>query len=192
MALLWAEGFESYGTSGSPAPSGVFGRRYPSYNTQSSTSYFSITTGRCGGYALAFGYDTTCYFVTPKLPTTSDTLIIGFAVKFPTYASRDNFLNLYDDDTWGINLRQNYNELSIYRGSTLLGTTSGADIHADCWYFIELKIKCNSSSGTYEIRVGGATVGTGSSLNTKTGTHDYYNRVGLAAVYTTSSLFDDW
>ncbi len=191
MALLWADGFDNYGTSGLPSPAGVMARKYPTYAVQGS-SYFNIQPGRWGGYSLAFGYDTTMYFITPKLPTTNDTLIIGFAVKFPTIANRDNFLNLYDDTTWGINLRQSLTELSIYRGSTLLGTTSGADIHAGNWHYIELKVKCHASAGTYEIKLGGVTIGSGTGLNTKTGTHDYYNRVGFAAISTTNSLYDDW
>ena len=66
-------------------------------------------------------------------------------------------------------------------GGTVLGKTTGMALSPGHWFHIELKVKC-ATSGTYELRVGGVTVVSGSG-NTKLGTHDYHDGFRLRGGY---------
>jgi hypothetical protein len=189
--LLWLDGFEDYGTSGNFLPTGVLGRKYGVGIPQA--GYSGISTGRFGtGYCMYWAYDGSTYIQTPAL-TTNDTLIIGVAVKFPRMYDEGAFMVLYDGATAGVNFRfRATGEIAVYRDSTLLGTTSGASMRPGIWYFVEFKIKCNDSTGTYEVRIGGVTVGSGTGLDTKSGSNAYHDRVRITATSLNYSYYDDF
>ncbi len=191
MALLWLDGFDNYGTSGNVSPTGVLARKYASANPQG--GYCGVSTGRLGGYSLYWGYDATVYFQTAAI-TTNDTLIIGFAFKPGRLTNEgEAFLKLYDGTTLGVNFRVTFDgEIVIYRGSTLLGTTSGANLFKLKWSYLEFKVKCNGSTGTYEVRAGGINVGSGTGLNTKAGTNNYHDRVRISGCSLDYHYYDDY
>ena len=191
MALLWIEGFEGFGSStgNAPAPSGIIGRKYPDY---SGASDFDIQTGRLGGYSLELS-SSGAYIQSPVL-TTDDTLIIGFAVRFRAF-SGTSFVSMYDGTTQGINMRTIAGgELSVYRATTVLGTTVGLGLSIDTWYYIQLKVVCGDSpNGSYELRVSGVNVLSASGIDTKAGTHTYHDRFRLSNAVSTPPypIFDD-
>jgi len=174
MALLWLEGFDSIGTSlgSNPAPTGILSRRYP---TVIYPDYSVLRAGRISGYSLecTAGWPD---FRTPHL-TTNVTLIVGFAYQ----CNGDHngvIFGLYDGATLGVNLHREYGgDLGIYRGSTLLAATSGLGLLTSTWYWIEMKVLCNGTTGTYEVRVGGVTKLSGTGANTKAGSNNYHNVV---------------
>jgi hypothetical protein len=187
--LLWADGFENYGTSGTPTPSGVMSRKY----TTNLDGTYGISTGRFGGYCFYMTWDSGVYIQTPAL-TTDATIVVGLAIKFPEYYNYNyQFLSLLDGATWGVNFWITpVGEIEIYRGGTLLGTTNGANIRQTKWYYIEIKVKCDDSTGTYEVRVGGVTVGSGSGLDTKAGSNAYHDRVRIVCGARNHTYYDDF
>ena len=187
MALLMVEGFESFGTTTgvAPQPTGALARLYTVVNEH----MMDIETGRLAGYSLEI-YST--YYFCTKVLTTNDTLIVGMAVKFPSLLSTLYFFYLYDGTTGGMNLRLNTDgSISVRRGETVLGTSDPV-IVVDTWYYLELKVKCNDTTGTYELRLNENNILSASGVNTKAGTHDYYDtarfRGGASSRF---SFYDD-
>lgn len=188
MALLWIEGFEGFGDSAgvAPQPTGIMSRKYPNINRE---SFFDIESGRNGWCLEIVG--SVDYFQTPFL-TTNATLVCGVAfratslpVTFPS-----NILAFYEGVNYGVNIRVNTSgTISAYRGNTLLGTSSNS-IGNGVWYFVELKVLTNNSTGTIEVRVNGSVWLNLTSQDTQPGSNAYHNAV-RAGIVNTASRFDD-
>jgi len=171
MALLWIDGFDSYGTTtgAAPSPTGVLARQYTVNNEAS----IDIEDGRLGsGYSLEI--DSTAWIATPAL-TTNDTIIVGLAFKIADSDDAD-IIQLYDGGTLGVNLVYDNGIFSIYRGSTLLESIP-SHIKLNAWYWLELKVKSNDTTGTYEIRLGETNILSGSGIDTKISTNAYHDIV---------------
>ncbi len=173
MALLWVDGFESYGTSNgsAPSPTGIIARQY----TVAYESSMDIEEGRLGsGHSLEIGISSD-YIKTPAL-TTNDTLIVGFAFKLMDDGL--DLMYLYDGGTEGVGLTFSNGYLSVNRGSTLLEI---ADFHfsVNNWYWLEFKVKCNDTTGTYELKVGETVIASDTGVDTQAGSNAYHNRVQL-------------
>jgi len=77
-----------------------------------------------------------------------------------------------------VNLHHEYGgDLGVYRGATQLGVTSGLGLVLNTWYWIEFKVLCNGTTGTYEVRVGGVNKLSGTGANTKAGSNNFHNVV---------------
>jgi hypothetical protein len=192
MALLWIEGFEGFGTSvgDAPSPAGIVGRKY-AVNAESS---MDVETGRLSGYCLEFNSIAACSIVGPTLPTTDATLIVGFAVKFATTSNVCYLMNMYDGaGATGINLRlqPSTGELYIYRSSTQLDVTSGLGLLVGHWYYIELKVVCNNTTGSYEVRVDGINVLSDTGVDTQVGAVAYHNKFGMISTTGLNPQYDD-
>jgi len=193
MALLWIDGFENYGTvtGSAPSPAGIVGRSYPTVGGEST---FRVRAGRLAGYALDL-FTSSSYIGIVSL-TTVDTVVAGFAVKFSAFYSDATFFALYDGTTLGVNLHlQNSGEIAVKRGTTLLATSSGANIALNTWYYIELKVKCHATAGTYELRVGGVDVCSDidGDANTKAGSNAYHNGFRFIGIGITAyAMVDDF
>jgi hypothetical protein len=188
MALLWIEGFEDIGTSlgSNPAPTGVLSRKYP---TVIYPDYTVLRAGRVAGYSLecTAGWPD---IRTPQL-TTNATMVVGLGYWFDAdYSGR--LFGLYDGTTLGMNVHKEYGgELGVYRGSTQLAVTSGLGLVTSTWYWIEFKTLCNSSAGTYELRVGGVSKLSASSQNTKAGSNNYHNVFQMLGAANGKCRYDD-
>jgi len=184
MALLWLDGFDAYGTSGSASPTGVVARKYASV---AGSITLTVGAGRLGGYSLGTNYG---QIKTPAL-TTDPTLIVGIAFK-PSIAT-GILLALYDGSQQGVNVRLRGDYLlQVYRDTTLLGTSS-TPVPLSRWCYIELKVLCSSSTGSFELRVNGVNVLSQSGINTKAGTHNYHDVVAVGLpVSSTAYYYDDF
>lgn len=198
MALLWIEGFEGFddGVTAEIQDELLF-----KYTYVSTTAY--IYAGRTGGYSCK-GYSNGVIVLTPPL-TTSDTLIVGCAINPIDAYATTSFLSFYDGNTLAIKFDYSTTsgEISVYRGATLLGTTSGAGISVGNWTYVEVKVKCHDSTGTVEIRTGSIERLNLTAQDTQIGTHAYYDRVAinpsshgyiddLYVCDTTGSVNNDW
>jgi len=166
--LLWIDGFDSYGTSGTPSPAGIMARKYAVVG-----SNLTVVSGRLSGYALNFlnGVFTS---TSPGTVTTDGTMVVGLAIKFNTVLYNGRFLSFYDGATEGMNLRiQTDGELAAYLGNTFKQATLGLGIVSGSWYYIEFKVLC-AASGTYEVCVNGVSILSGSG-DTRGGSHSYNN-----------------
>lgn len=189
MALLWVDGFESYGTSNGsvPSPTGIVSRKYLTYYE----SQMDIEEGRLGsGHCLQLATGN-CWIETPVL-TTNDTLIMGLA--FKTAGTGLNFdfeIDFYDGTSKGASVHIEDGIIEVYGSAALLGT-GYFDQQRNSWYWLEVKIKCNSTTGTYEVKIGETTIVSGSGVNTKAGSNDYHNKIRIdddAAIVSIDDLY---
>lgn len=190
MALLWLDGFEGYGETvdGNPAPSGILSRKY---GTIVGDTTMLTKAGRHGGMCIYYGGSNNTIY-TPSL-TTHDTLIAGCG--WYNFSTSDCWiLTFLDGATIGMTLRKKSgaSELQLYRGGTLVDTTVGLNLHQANWYYVEMKIKCNTSTGTYEVRVGGKTVLSATGVNTKAASNDYHDVAGFRPVAARAPRYDDF
>ena len=189
MALLWIEGFEGFGDSAgvAPQPTGIMGRKYPNISGE---NLFDMETGR-NGWCLE-NADSAAYFQTPFL-TTNATLVCGLAFNLITALPTtfpSNIIAFFEGSNSGINIRVNTSgTIAAYRGTTLLGTSTNS-LGASQWYYIELKVLTNNTTGTVEVKVNGSTWLSLTSQDTQPGTNAYHNAVRIGTVNATSR-FDD-
>jgi hypothetical protein len=179
MALLWVEGFEGYGNNGDQ-PKWYLQRRYADVYLGDNRMY--IEAGRFSGYSLRTHQDTYGYFSTPSL-TVNDTIIVGFALKFTrSLTGIYDFLILKNGATESVFLSYVNHELRIVYSSGFETTSTGNTLlQADTWYYIELKVKCNITTGEYTVKVDGNIELQDVNVNTKNGTNDYHDAVRFQA-----------
>lgn len=180
MALLWIEGYEGYGTATGTNVNSYMCRRYP---TRDLSSSWYIYSGRYGGYC---GQGNGNYYAGTPVLTTCDTIVYGCAFKYIVYDVNNTqyFVAFMDGTTMGVNCKYNAysGEIDVYRGTTLLGSTVGANIHRS-WVYIEVKVKCHDSAGTVEVKVNGVTRLALTDQDTKAGTHTYHDIVRIYLSY---------
>ncbi len=174
MALLWIEGFDEFGST-TVAGATVLARKY----TVSNGTTGNLVTGRFGtGYALQLASGTWGNTL-KKLSlagTTDATFTVGIACKWSQFETEAAFLTLVDGTTEAIALCMTQDGRLKLKANTSLGTTyatSNFSCNTNAWYYFELQIVCSSSTNyTYDLRLGGTTVFSGSDTH-KLGTHAY-------------------
>ncbi len=190
MALLWIEGFEGFGTTTgvAPSPTGVVGRKY----TIQDESVMQIEAGRTAGRCIEIrNLDD---WIRSSNLTTNATMVIGFAFKLSSLPgdSRGNILLLYDNETLGVYVRvkNTTGQMEIWADSTLLETSTQVIIPG-VWYYLEMKILCHATAGTYEVRINGTAWMSGTGADTKTGSNDYHTAFRIDCPYNSTIYFDD-
>lgn len=201
MALLWVDGFDSYGDAfnTAPQPTNIIAARYAFVANESqidiesaapiSGNYLSITPS---------SYQTGIYTANN---TTNATIIMGARV------------SIYDSAAF--NTDQDWPLFAILDGSTvcvrviisngfLWAANGGGDKFAfvrthlpnTAWYYYELKAYCHSTNGTIEVRVNGVPVINMTSVNTNTGGSGYFTRGSIGDNTTVrafqNSFIDDY
>ena len=168
MALRWVEGFENdFGDTD-------FDRKYDSYVVPASS--WSSGDGRKDPNGQSAGSSAAdAALLTPTLVAVADdTWIVGFGFKMPSSASVTEHaagvtfvLNGSGDQIeFRINSVDSRSaQFRVYRGATLLGSTSGF-FHGQ-WYYFEIRVVIDDASGSYEVRKDGTSIGSGSTLDTK-------------------------
>jgi hypothetical protein len=192
--LLWIEGFETFGTAAAQWAQ-VATKYYTDPTYYSGGSYYKLRDGRWGGYSLEL-WDNNIYITTLPLPTTDPTMVVGFNF-YNTVIVDGNYngpsVAFWDDTAMRLAVILTITgELSVYRGSTLLGTTTGAGISAAQWHHIEIKVYCHATAGTVTIRVDEVEKLALTSQNTRNSGDARFNRVRFRGITnTTNSRFDD-
>lgn len=190
MALRWLDGFDNYGTTvgNAPAPAGVITCKYGQTSYEDQRMW--IASGRFGQYGLQLYSDEAGYLITPPL-TSNDTLIIGCGFKVSKEGGGYP-IRLYDGATQGVSVKLVGSELAITPGTgTPYATTVNLGLLPLTWYYLELKVKCADVGGTYELRVSGQTVLSGSG-DTKVGSNAYHDRVCFYSANGAIPYFDDF
>lgn len=173
MALLWMDGFEYTSTT----------EMY-----SAGWSYISISApgsgqGRFSTYGLMTYQDADAGCRLTIADKTS--LVVGMAVYDLNTVKGTNqrIFGLYDYNGYAhvfVNRNNSTNLLELYRGGTLLGTSTFAFLPTT-WTYMELKATIHSSTGSAELRVNGATVLSLSNINTNAGGTGIINQVVLGA-----------
>lgn len=80
----------------------------------------------------------------------------------------------------------------VRNNTTVLGTSSAGVIAVDTWYYVEFKASISDSVGTYEVRVNGVSVLSGSSADTRTsGANGRIEGIQISGVTSKQYRFDD-
>jgi hypothetical protein len=187
--LLWIEGYEGFGTTigAAPSPANVVARKYSSVVSESG---MHIHAGRLSGYSIEL--NSTGALIRSLALTTNSTMIAGVAVNFGFALALCRFLSFYDGVTLGMNVQLTAaGELAVYRGATLLGTTSGLGLVLGLWYYVEFKVVCDDTTGSYELRVGEVNVLSASGIDTKIGSNAYHTAFQVERSAAVTVLLDD-
>lgn len=148
MALLDTESFDHYGTS----VSNMTGNW--SSNVQGA---LSTSNPRTGTHAYRSNNSFTGT-ITSKTYTTSGGAVIGFAY-YPTQLSSLALCQVLEGSTVHFRLVSDASgNLIVQRNTTTLATSTSPVLSADSYYYIEVKVTIDDSSGTTEVHVDGVAV----------------------------------
>lgn len=173
MALLWVDGFEGYGDSDVQEVSTTLARR--GYSVNSSRLYLH-EDGRFNGFSLNPGGDNSAWFRTPAL-TTDDTFIVCFALKFESTIGTSTFCRMFSVDQVGMQIAVNSDgTFDMYRGGTFMKRSTANPCKAGLWCWVEFKVVCDNSSGSYELRVNGDNILSDSGIDTQVN-QSYHDQV---------------
>ena len=146
MALLWMDGFEA----GELSPYTVSGASV-------ATSQY-----RTGARSIAFGSN---QWFQRALGASPQTVIVGAGMSIPAYGT---YCDLYDGSTVQLRITLASGAITVHRGpgTTLLGTHPVSWL-LNVWQYLEVMATIDPTNGSYELRVNGATIGSGTGLNTR-------------------------
>jgi hypothetical protein len=176
MALLFVDGFDTFGTSNGAAPVGLL-QKWSSLAGANHSSDTVITGRFNDGMALRPGSNATTFNHTnvPDFAATV-TLVAGLAFRIPSLPTSGQFRELFGTGSGGsagttveVGIAVNDSGgLRVWRGSTgtSLGESSTGLIEANKWYYLELKVASNNSTGSFEARLDGVNVVSASGIDT--------------------------
>lgn len=156
MALLWIEGFESFGTTNGNNPVGLQAK----YDNCNADSNFTIQAGRVAGKSMRFPSTGSGLMGKTVSPSGASTLIVGFGFFQDAFTASNIVFRFWDGaSVQGALEMRTDGTFKYYRGngSTLLGTTSGS-ISASTWTYVEIKVTFHGSTGTVDIWFDGSNV----------------------------------
>lgn len=180
MALLFMDGFDKYGTTNgaTTSPAGILRTRY-----QQRQDRVYTYTGRHSGYAIVSYWNNESWLQT-TVPTTDDTLIIGFSMYCPDPHNAGEIFqlrsenNYHNEEQGGFSIRVNADRsLTVYRETTSLASSAAGVIPLDDWCYFEMKVVCDNTTGSYEVRIDGADVLSNTGVDTQSDTDNFYNVV---------------
>jgi len=150
MALLYIDGFESYGTVNATQTDLA-----SKYSLVSGTG-ISVVPGRNGN---GLSFDSSVARALRQIDTTNDTIIAGFAFYTNNLGSSTTYPFYFKNATSfgvGITVCTSDGSIGAIRNSTALGSSANTGvITVNTWHHIIIKTKCNNSTGTVEIWVDG-------------------------------------
>ena len=180
MALMWMEGFETFGTTtgaaGSAAVAAGMARKYGDLGGVSSHAHNltdpELAPGRNGGYSLrgksVLGTQVFSRSVGTGNTPTNDTWIVGMAAKFPSFPDDVKILRIGRDyGNFSLQLSSTGQIAAVAGYSTVLAETPAPVLSTDTWHYVEVKVVIHSTAGSYEIRVDGVTVLSDTGVNTR-------------------------
>jgi len=184
MALLFIEGFEQYDDDAE--------QRRGGWNFDNDAYVTQSTAGRDGvGRAMQMVF--TNGFASHAVPPTTASFVVGFAYRLVNAGPQlVDIFNTFGVGVEKITLRTNASgEISIDRGSTQLGISSGLGLAMSTWYYIEVDVTLHDSTGTYDVYVDGQNVITGTSADTLNGTDAFIDTIRFFGHSFTDALVDD-
>ena len=186
MALLFIEGAEHEGDGVSMAAK---------WESSDATGYNLPTTARkrTGTYSLQIGSGRLC---SKALPVSGATAIVGFAFYQTNATQTAELLDICEGNPFSGGIihfvlgMASGNFLQAKVGSTVL-QTAGTPLAANSWYYIEVKVTIHDTTGSYDVRVDGASVLSGTNVDTRNGGTGVWNRIQLATNSFASDRFYD-
>lgn len=204
MTLRWIEGFE-WLASGEVVGTDLTYRYAAAGLSGSSDNSFEMLSAsdRNGGVALWSKTLTNYYLETPAF-TAHATWVVGFAFKTSSFEdtspTSETILEIVDGSTvharirLGASTTSSSGYLEVVRGDgTSFGTSSALAI--DTWYYVELKVTINDSTGSIVFRIDETEVFNLTSQDTRNGGNATADRVRLYLGWANTSAhlkLDDW
>lgn len=141
MSLLFFDGFENYNDTAEMAKKWTYAI---SMNFDASSR---------NGQGVLYQANDHAYTTFPD----TQTIVYGHAYKTSSVATTYPISALWDNFTTRqvVVGQMTGGGLGFYRGTTLLEQTGSGLISAGTWYYIELKVTVDNSSGSYEVRLNG-------------------------------------
>jgi hypothetical protein len=169
MGMFW-DGFDIYNTTGDDQLWDFVGsgQGYATGRFGVGSCFTQNSNGNPGG---------TMVLATRGLATTTTTFIHGFALSvISSPSATTTIFGYFDNATTQVELRINSSrQLIISRNGTTLGTTTAA-LTLNTYYYIEVKIKIDDTTGTYEIMIDGTSALSGTGADTKNTANAYIDR----------------
>lgn len=195
MALLWVEGFDQYGSSGTVNVTVQSAK----YNTDSGSRDLTAATGRTGN-CVRIDFGNLNAMLTPPL-TTNLTLITGFAYYVESVSeAASRFFTIRQDTVDGstvgydcIDLLSINQTIMLSMFGTGVNTSANVITSVNTWYYIEVKVYCHDTNGTVEVRVDGTPIITYSGDTRQASFWDYNSMVGFRGAAAAANIrIDDW
>lgn len=195
MALIFVDGFESYGASGTNGltlQNGFLRRGYAIANVYSGVTYYHAISDvtRLGGLSLKGQTVYTDKYIHRFFARSSPTMIVGCAYKFLAgHANNSTYplpiislMGTVNNPNITLNYRAGYGfQIRHDVSGTLLGTIQ-YPLQEDVWYYIEMKSLCaTGTSGNVYVRVNGVDIGNIASINTGRFSSNGHTGFGLYA-----------
>jgi len=186
MAIIFIDGFDHYAL-------GDMAKKWDDASSWVST-YFDIQSTvrrRAAGQALA-AKTSTCFLA--KNGTFANNIVyVGFAY-YPGDLDGAQWVQFYNADGYQVTVKHATDgSIKVLRGGgagTLLESSATGIFSAQIWYWVEIKVTIDNSSGTYEVRVNGTDVVSGSSVDTQSQTSAGVTQVRISGT-ATDSYYDD-
>lgn len=191
MALLWIDGFDKYGPSGSTIdPGDIVDWKYKGHFDER----INVEAGRYSGNCIVLD-DLSTYLETPDIGNSgSDTIIVGFAFKMRDLDNTCWLVDLrhpgadgetvgYGQLTFKIGGGGNGSNIYVNLGNTTLNSTANGPspnfLTVNTWYYFEAKVKCHSSNGTINCYINGVELltYTGNTQHRSGNLYNTYSRV---------------
>lgn len=180
MTMLVIEGFEGFGTTGNAT---TLPTKLPS-----STATLPIRAGEHGGFALECSATADNIFIV--IPNTEE-IVLGFNFKIDSVKfERIIFLREGGTNNLGIVLQAD-GALRVERTATTLSTSATGVITDDTWHYIEFKGKINNTTGSYDLKVDGVSVTSGSGVDTQNSTNAWTDEIFFRGIALRDLLYDD-
>lgn len=204
MALLYIDGFESYGATSELLTAGADNPCRFVYGVTGWMTLATIarTTQVVAGNSRSLRLDGGLGKIGLRLPSSLTEVIAGFGIYFGSPgSSNSSFLSVGGSSPWsasqGVVLAYNGGTGVITAcinsgGSpgTVLGTASGT-YTGDTWYYLEVRVKLGASTGEVEIKINGTGVLSLTSVNTATGSLTSYSNIGFHSSSAFTPHYDD-
>lgn len=165
MALLWMDGFDTYGTTESDMLLGL----YASLPSSSLFWQLDATQVRTGSYAMKWGGSPSSGVTTMRRAFGAEKTRVGvgfatYRVGLPEDSDQCLLFDFSDHNndrqlrvSLGADGRLNVYSMDVTAG-TLIGASDPGAISGGAWNHIEAAVTCHASTGSVEIRVNGVTV----------------------------------
>lgn len=127
------------------------------------------------------------------LPYESDTITIGFAVKFTGPMSAFQFVTLQSDNGGTEHMKVQPSAaggLDLLRGFTTVATGTAGTVVTGVWYYLEFQSKLADAGGTAILKLDGATIHNFSGDTKNAGTKTVYDQIAIQASSTTFDIDD--
>jgi len=175
MALIFTEGFDTYGSGSatSHSPTNVMNRR-----GWTGAQLKRSETARVSGWAYSAAVN---YTDRMNLSNTEAIKTIGLAFKVVNNDYRGNYIiGMHDSTTAQMNIYLNSSGfLEVRRGASTVLDTGTTTIDVNTWYYVELKTTIHNTTGAYELMIDGVSEVSDTGVDTQETGNAYWDSVAL-------------